>query len=271
MLKWSPEPFEAEAAVPNSPVVAAEDFEATGAAVVDNVTESGGPREFRREAGFVDAKSLMNSLTTEERGQVYELVELALAKAYDVREKGLITELEQRLADEQAAARTQMEFWSEQIAAALNQELKDAAVAAARLSMQLAEKIVRQAVAADPVALVRVIETTLFKINESTPLTIRANPEDTAWLEAQTGLVERLNIGQIVSDRRIDAGGCVIQCEGREWDATLTRQLDTLNDLVAEMIATASENEGPLGGVTSAPDEPTPATETEVDDVPGVE
>ncbi len=116
----------------------------------------------------------------------------------------------------------------------------------------------------------RVIETTLYKITEDAPLTVRTCPVDAAWLSGRSALLERLHIGQIVADRRIDQGGCVIQSDGREWDATLTRQLDTLSEIVAEMIAT---QEVAVDTLLVAPDhqENPPADEPEVDDVPGLE
>ncbi len=139
----------------------------------------------------------------------------------------------------------------------------------ARDAVQMAEKIVRQSVAVAPEALARVVETTLFKIYADAPLTLRTNPLDAAWLSSQNELTERLHIGQIVADRRIDQGGCVIQCEGREWDATLARQLDTLGEIVAEMIATQAATAEVL--LAPLDDEITPTAEPEADDVPGVE
>jgi len=246
MLKWSPDPFDQE---PTG------DHDARG---------------FRREAGFADTKALMNSLTAEERSQVYELVEIDLATEYEARTAQLKTEYEESLVAAKAEADRLLDQWTDQFTGAFARELKEAAAAAARLSVQLAAKIIRGTVAVDPLVLARVIETTLYKVTESAPLTIRANPDDAAWLEQQPELRDKLNIGEIQADRRIDAGGCVMKNAGREWDATLERQLDSLGEIVTDMIAANEVDHAALLTATQ-PDETTPATETEVGDVPGME
>ena len=238
MLKWSPEPFDVEPANRRSPVVDAAAFESNrnAAAAVGGADE--GARQFRREAGFTDSKSLMGSLTQDERRQVYELVELELSAEYQAREAALQVEFERRLAEAKEETRLMVDVWTSQIADVFSNEIKQAASASARLAVRIAEKILRSALAVDPEPLVRVIETTLFKTSGDEPLTIQVNPVDAAWLEGQPGLRERLNIGQIVPDRRIEQGGTLIRCGNREWDATLRRQLETLDEVVNEMIAT---------------------------------
>ncbi len=218
------EPFASED-VPTPTVMDAVEFEPNSTAVPEADVDSGNAREFRREAGFTDTKSLMGSLTAKERAEVYELVEIDVAEEYAAREETLTSEFDARLADAKAEAQQMMETWTGQLNAAMARELKEAASASARLAVQMAEKMVRQTVAVDPEALARVIETTLYKITEDAPLTVRTCPVDAAWLSGRSALLERLHIGQIVADRRIDQGGCVIQSDGREWDATLTRQL----------------------------------------------
>lgn len=262
MQKWSPELFEEPTPASTSAAVGA-DFETAAVA-------SSQDKSFRREAGFADTKALMNSLTAKERSQVFELVELDLAKEFQAREEELTREHETSLAAARAETEQLVAIWSERLAAALASELQDAAAAAARLAVQLAQKIVRRTVSVDPTVLARVIETTLYKITTATPLVIHAHPNDAAWLQQQTDLLERLSIGQIVPDRRVDSGGCLIQNEGREWDATLTRQLDTLDEIVAEMIATGAHEPTPLPTAAEVT-APTPANESEPSDDLGLE
>ena len=71
MQKWFPEPFDARP-VATAPPGAQERF-----AALDDAQRDEGARLFRRESGFTDTKSLMASLTRDERAQVYELVEMA--------------------------------------------------------------------------------------------------------------------------------------------------------------------------------------------------
>ncbi len=272
MLKWSPEPFDVATAEEASPVANADDFQSTVVGETDSVASTNA-REFRREAGFADTKALMNALTQEERAQVYELVEIDLAEEYQAREAEQAAAFATQLQETEAETAQMMSAWCERIAGAMASELHDAAAASARLAVQMAEKIVRQAVAADPETLARVVETTLFKIADSAPLTIRTSPADAAWLESQPSLQEHLNIAHIVADRRVESGGCVILSDGREWDATLSRQLNTLEEIVTESINTAVVDPTVLeqASATESQSEESPKSESEVDDVPGVE
>ncbi len=277
MLKWSPEPFDLAAEDGRSPLVSSDDFQSTGVGA-SHCADGNSVREFRREAGFNDTKALMNALTPDERSQVYELVELDLAEEYRVREQELTAEFDTRVAAIKIENEEFMAGWTERLAGAMAVQLNEAASASARLAVQMAEKIVRQAVKVDPEVIARVVETTLFKISESSPLTLRTSPEDASWLEGQSALLARLHIGNVVADRRVDRGGCMVQSEGREWDATLDRQLETLAEIVSEMIGTAvpdpsvltSQTVGPVPAETTTPDV-APSSESEVDDVPGVE
>ncbi|MDX2474005.1 MAG: FliH/SctL family protein [Candidatus Krumholzibacteria bacterium] len=277
MLKWSPEPFDLAAEDGRSPLVSSDDFQSTGVGA-SHCADGNSVREFRREAGFNDTKALMNALTPDERSQVYELVELDLAEEYRAREQELTAEFDTRVAAIRTENEEFMAGWTERLAGAMAVQLNEAASASARLAVQMAEKIVRQAVKVDPEVIARVVETTLFKISESSPLTLRTSPEDASWLEGQSALLARLHIGNVVADRRVDRGGCMVQSEGREWDATLDRQLETLAEIVSEMIGTAvpdpsvltSQTVGPVPAETTTPDVG-PSSESEVDDVPGVE
>ena len=98
MQKWSPEPFDARP-VATAPPGAQERF-----AALDDAQRDEGARLFRRESGFTDTKSLMASLTRDERAQVYELVEMDLEADYREREAALTAEFETNL----AAAKAEM-------------------------------------------------------------------------------------------------------------------------------------------------------------------
>ena len=70
-----------------------------------------------------------------------------------------------------------MADWTERLASVMAVQLNEAASASASLAGQRVEKIVRQAVTIDSEVLSRVVETTLFKISETSPLTLRTSPE----------------------------------------------------------------------------------------------
>ncbi|MFT5234616.1 MAG: flagellar assembly protein FliH [Candidatus Krumholzibacteriia bacterium] len=264
MQKWSPDEFTGHSPSNIALPLADAEFLAEG---------KGAPGEgvmFRREAGFTDTKSLMSSLTNDERAQLYDLVALELADDYSNREAELKRDYDRQLQLIKKETAQQLDIWSDEIVKLMADQLKDAAAASARLGKQIAEKIVRKQVAVDPDIVARVIETTLFKIIENTPLTIQVNPTDAAWLEDQADFLNKLNISQIISDRRIDQGGCVVRNTEREWDATLSRQLETLDEIVAEMIASGSLGSTEFPSLDTT-EKVSGNEETEVDDVPSVD
>ncbi|MBU2502856.1 flagellar assembly protein FliH [bacterium] len=231
MQKWCPEPFDFPVPTATMPAPPAA-FEAAGPRH-SLLTGSQTAERFRKETGFSTPEALMTHLTADERATVFELVEIDVAAEYQKREEVLREEFARREQEIQAEFRN----WGESFAREVEVELQATAKASVDLACDLAERIVRTAVSLDREILARVIENTLFKIQSGHPLEVTANPEDAAWLEGDPVLRERLRIGKVVPDRRMERGGCRIQCEGREWDASLKGQLDSLTDMVREMIA----------------------------------
>ncbi len=235
MQKWSPEPFD----VPT----------ATGAAVVpgpeyipnENVAPSEtGIRAFRSEAGFNSPESIMAHLSQQERSVVFELVEQDVSREYEQREINLRSELEASHEEIFTELRHRNETWSKEFADGYDREMRDMANACASLAVALAEKIIRQHIDRDHGVLTRAIETTLFSLGQSDQLTVTVSPADAAWLEEETAVRENLQIGEVVADRRVEAGGCRITAGDREWDATLRGQLETLGKVVDEWLATSA-------------------------------
>lgn len=235
MQKWCPRSFDTDEVAGGQfcagmPVAAAEGLPPLAATITGPP-----PQKFRKEAGFADGKALMSHLTPEERGQVFELVELDVAKEYSAREEQV------RAACDLECEQARQEFlnWGAEYAEQADRQMREIARSCVRLAFQIAERIVRAKVANDPEALIRAVESTLFKVQSTRPLTLTVNPEDAAWLDQQPELRKRLRIGELVADRRVSRGGCRLECHGQEWDATLRGQIDALAELLEEAMAEA--------------------------------
>ena len=113
------------------------------------------------------------------------------------------------------------------------------------LAVAIAEKIIRDRVDMDRGVLVRNLETALFKIQSDRPVTVLVNPHDQGWLAEDTALRERLRIGAVVPDRRVEVGGCRLRTDDGEWDATLKQQLESLADLVEGALRAEEATEAP--------------------------
>jgi flagellar biosynthesis/type III secretory pathway protein FliH len=238
MQKWCPEAFDATSALvfrddgPSfEPIVPA----GLPAAAVDAEVDRG----FRSERGLGDPATIMNHLSPRERTMVCELVEQDVARVYAEREAALRTELEQAMQAELARVQQAQQAFAENWRQETDRRLQELAAASARLALQVAGKLVRRVVQDDREVLVRAIETVFYGAGTREPLTVTVHPDDAAWLESDPELTARLRIGSVVADRRVEQGGCLIAADGREWDATLGSQLESIGEVVEEWLATA--------------------------------
>jgi len=248
MQKWCPEPF--DLAEPTAPSVAR-----PAAGFETDPTDVGSAQFlFRSESGFVDQEALMGSLTRAERSQIFELVELEVADVYTARETVLKAEHQAILDQMRTEHETALAGLGTAVETTLGALRQDMAAASARLAVQLAEKIVRATVKIDAEVLVRNLETTLFKVHGSGPVSVDVNPTDAQWLAEHPEILEKLQIITVNRDRRIEAGGGLVRAGSHTWDATLGSQLETLSEVVEEMIATAEPT--PIAPAPETPDEP---------------
>ncbi len=245
MQNWLPDAFDASSSTATA-VLQAEDttFESADfSPVKDNNTEieDNNTRLFMSESGFAGPETIMTHLTQSERAQVFELVEQDILRDYEQREIQLRAGFSKDLEKARSNFENSMELFSTNLHQAMGRHIKEIADMSARLSVQLAEKIVRSKVQTDHNILVKAIETTLFKVDGAKSIVVNVNPEQASYIESQSELLKRLGINQVVADRRIDLGGCVVRTEKSEWDATVKGQLEYLSELIEEMIATSDE------------------------------
>jgi len=230
MQKWSPKAFAEPPAcgAGYEPLAAASAIEPHNAA-------------FRPEARFADAHGLLRQLSRDERAQIMELLDLDLRREHAdqvSREAAAQAAAEAARREAEAAA---LARWQAELADEVRRECRDGLAALVRhtadLAVLLATKIVRREVAADPDVLVRALETVLYKVEAGAALTVTVHPDDAAWLAAAPELRERLRIGEIKEDRRLERGGCLVKAADLEWDATIERQLAVLGETLDEALA----------------------------------
>ena len=243
MRNWSPEAFDLAAGGATVIRTGGEEFAPLAAPRLDG-EPGAGDRRFRREAGFADPSVIMASLSHQERALVCELVEQDVARAYAEREAALRAELAAAQQAELEALRAAQEAFAARWQQQDEQQRRELAAASARLAMQLAGKIVRGTAGRDPEVLARSLETVFYGAGARGALAVTVHPDDAAWLEDNPDLRRRLRIGDVVPDRRIAPGGCLVAADGREWDVTLQSQLDALSAVVEEWLTTAGRGSG---------------------------
>jgi flagellar biosynthesis/type III secretory pathway protein FliH len=232
MQKWSPEPF--TVVEPVREEISADTWVAGSEG---NLTASA--QLFRKDHLEGRREAWLDELPEEERTQIYQLVELDVEAEYD-----------QKYRESTARQQDAIEAWLREFSVALQQvngrKIHLMARQTALLTIALAEKIVRRSVVLDQDILVRTLQTLLYKVDAGLHLRIRVNPQDAEFLQEQTNLLQELNVTEIMSDRRIERGGCLVQAEDQEWDATIQNQLGSLSEIVEEIMGSDFPLEGEL-------------------------
>ncbi len=116
--------------------------------------------------------------------------------------------------------------------------LARAEAAAVELAFQIAEKVIGATVAANPEAVLGVVAGALLRTTDRDHLVLEVNPADfelvrdsASELAARLGGINRM---EVVSERRVAAGGCVVRTEEGEIDARIASQLDRVRQILAE-------------------------------------
>jgi flagellar assembly protein FliH len=116
--------------------------------------------------------------------------------------------------------------------------LRAAERSAVELAIAIAEKIVGGTAEARPEMVLDVVGGALLRTAARHRLVIEVNPDDlelvsenAEGLAAKLGGVQRLDV---VAERRIERGGCIVRTEEGEIDARVGAQLDRVAELLAE-------------------------------------
>jgi flagellar assembly protein FliH len=116
--------------------------------------------------------------------------------------------------------------------------LRAAEHSAVELAIAIAEKIVGGTVAARPETVLEIVGGALLRTSTRHRLVIEVNPEDlelvsdnAEGLAARLGGVQRLDV---VAERRVERGGCIVRTEEGEIDGRIGSQLDRVAELLVE-------------------------------------
>jgi flagellar assembly protein FliH len=117
--------------------------------------------------------------------------------------------------------------------------LAHAEAAAVELALQIAQKVLGAAIAADPKAVLGIVSGALLRTTDRDHLVLEVNPADfelvrdaAAELAARMGGINRM---EVVSERRVDRGGCVVRTEEGEIDARISAQMERVRQLLSEV------------------------------------
>jgi flagellar assembly protein FliH len=167
--------------------------------------------------------------------------ERAAALQAEAEHRGYQAGLERGLADARARTEQAVEAFAaaeRSMAEMHDRYVAEAEAAAVDLAFQIAEKVLAATIAADREAVLGVVSGALLRTTDRDHLVVEVNPGDFELVrDAASELAGRLggiNRMEVVSERRVEPGGCVVRTEAGEIDARVSSQLERVRQLLAE-------------------------------------
>ncbi len=106
------------------------------------------------------------------------------------------------------------------------------------LCRETVEKVIRHEIHTDPKVVMRVIRHCLRRVKESHEVRVRVNPGELESVRAARAellsLAEGVTTINIVDDRRVSPGGCIIETATGDFDATIETQLEKVEQTFTE-------------------------------------
>lgn len=114
--------------------------------------------------------------------------------------------------------------------------LRNASKDLLNLAFKIAEKIIGKALELDKNIIMDIVAQALQTVRQSRQVTVRVNPEDAKILKAnKDALAEALGQGRmidVVEDKKVLRGGCIIESEIGKVEAQLSTQLERLKKVL---------------------------------------
>jgi flagellar assembly protein FliH len=126
------------------------------------------------------------------------------------------------------------------VVAAEERFLAAAELRSVELALALAEKIVGAALDVQPELVVEIVTGALRRSVERDRLVVEVNPDDVELVRASVSeTADRLGVGrlEVVAERRVARGGCVVRTTEGEIDARIAEQFDRAGELLRDTFA----------------------------------
>ncbi|HEY1370798.1 MAG TPA: FliH/SctL family protein [Gaiellaceae bacterium] len=126
------------------------------------------------------------------------------------------------------------------VAAAEERFVAAAELRSVELAIALAEKIVGAALELRPELVVEIVTGALRRSVDRDRLVVEVNPDDVELVRhSVTESADRLGVGrlEVVAERRVARGGCVVRTSEGEIDARISEQLERAGELLRDTFA----------------------------------
>lgn len=172
----------------------------------------------------VRAKQHVEIIVRTAQSEAKALLDQAYADGYRAgieeagrRSKELLDQLGQAIADEAAEREALVKAIEEQVL---------------MLCVDAAEKVIRHEIRTDPLIVARAVKSCLTRVRDRNELTVRVSPQEVAHIRAMRdellASAEGIRGVNVVDDRRVSAGGCIVESISGDFDATIETQIDQL-------------------------------------------
>ena len=110
------------------------------------------------------------------------------------------------------------------------------------LAFKIAEKIIGKQLEIDPDTIISIVKQAMQTVRQTKQLTIRVHPDDAKRLKANEEELQealgRQRFLDVVEDRKVQPGGCIIESEIGTVEAQLSTQLERLKKILLQPKAT---------------------------------
>lgn len=107
----------------------------------------------------------------------------------------------------------------------------------ASLSVDIARKILRQEVTQNPEAVLKIVRAAIYRVKDK-EVRVLVNPSDLDTVRNErdsfAGIADGLSSVEIVADRRVGQGGCVLETPSGSIDARIETQLTHIAEVIAK-------------------------------------
>jgi len=108
----------------------------------------------------------------------------------------------------------------------------------ATLAVSVAEKVVAQEISTQPEIVLNLVRNSMKRMKERESLRVRLNPDDLEMVRAARddliGAVDGVRGLDLVEDRRVGRGGCVVESRNGNLDARIKTQLAKMERVITE-------------------------------------
>jgi flagellar assembly protein FliH len=195
----------------------------------------------------IRAKQQVEIIVRTAQSEAKALLDQAYADGYQAgigeagrRSEELLGQLSQAIADEAAEREALVRAIEEQVL---------------MLCVDGAEKIIRHEIRTDPGIVARAVKSCLRRVRDRNELTVRVSPQEVAHIRAMRdellASAEGIRGVNVVDDRRVSAGGCVVESMSGDLDARIETQIDQIRRKLMDTFE--NESSKPVSGPEQIP------------------